>query len=372
MAAKVTQAAMKAKVGDRLDGHLKANANAKTNYGRINLPGGISNGIAVLEECYFAEHENDGPTHKKGQLYFRAMGSVVSPEEVNGVPVAGLQTSMIIACYAKGDVTEEEAFFGENGVTNEMRKLGGETFTRGVKTVSDLPGLAEALEKSHPAFRFSTQESKEVKNPDGSVKFASRVWERWHGGKGLENYKPPVKAKMDATKLAPSTNGHATAATLTANPGIATPLTANRTTAVTTVTPPNDQGPGTTVDALCARAKAGDSDAMEELQNLCTEAGIQDDQYAKLDWDEIARYLHEDANATTGDDAAAKPTEPNPGDIVGYCPLIGKAKKPGAKVSCEVQSVDKVQETVTLKNVSDKKGQVYKDVSWNDLLPTDG
>lgn len=360
-----------AKVGAKVNAAVKAHAKDETNYGLIRLPGGINNGVAQLRECGFFPYKPESNMKKLdgtsavGEYYFRAMGVVVQPLSVatpDGiVPVVNLQTSVMVTCIDtknnKGEVTTAiEHITGYDGagnltcptnVMNELRKLGAE-FSE-TPDASELEQVALALKEAKPYFRFSTSTSQGGVNPANGKKYEPRVWESWHGTKGLENYTPPATGMemhdnaISVSNPAPSTNGtsHATAADLAPAPAV-------------------EYSDQEDLASLGARADGGDEAAGVKLQEMAEKAGIsEEDITAAANWTAIAELLA--GGGEGGEEGEEIPPPPKVDEVYNYTPKGAKKA-----VKCLVKAVDEKAQTVNLQNTENKRVN-YKAISWNDL-----
>lgn len=104
--------------------------------------------------------------------------------------------------------------------------------------------------------------------------------------------------------------------------------------------------------ALGTAAEGGDQDAADALDAARQEAGMDDDTYATLGWEDLATWLIENVGASGADETPA--WSPEAGEVYKYKPVDPKTKKKVTKsVECEVVSVS--GDTVTLKNLVDGK-----------------
>ena len=357
MAVTKAKSGLAAHLGAKLDAAVKAHANDKTTYGVVNLPGGIRNGVAQLSKCYFKQFDANTDMKKidgskaTGEYYLRMEGTVNTPETVTTpdgvVPVKGLTTSIMIPIMdvknAKGEISTISDQVAK--ALNEFRKLGGEEFTRGASG-EDLEALAIALESAAPYFWFSTSASKpsvEYPNP--------RVFENWNGGKGLENYQPaePGTATRDSLPAVPSANGHAAA-------------------------PSGGQEEESLEDLVSLADSDADSAevARQRLVDLAIEAGWEEAEVTADDvtWEQVKQMIENPKTEGEGEDAGdAKEPEkvtPKKGETFKYTPPGKTAKnKPYEPRDCQVTAVNDKKETVTLKDLVNKKE--YKDVEWSEL-----
>lgn len=215
-----------AKLGGRLDAAVQKHANDATDYGSLEVPAGVSGGIAKLKNIGFGEFKSGGNV---GKAYFSAAGVCVEPKSVTAkdgqvLGCAGLYTrlSPIPLCDTRG--TNNEIVTADEHlavVMNIIRTLAGETATAKCRTAGDLEALCNRLANNgQPGglppiyFRFSTsvKESREYVDPVTKTKKMSKegTWHNWYGSKGLEKYKPAVAAKTmtrDASAQAAVPNG---------------------------------------------------------------------------------------------------------------------------------------------------------------------
>ncbi len=349
--------------------------------GFIRLPGGIANGVAQLTKAYFAEYKTG---NNKGEVFFRAQGTVIEPE-VNdkGVRVRGLQTSVLVGIHASGQGDKAKTAEDQLAlVQNHMKLLGGEDFLSGTD-VTELETLAGTLVELAPYFRFSSRESSPVywdskdyevrqgKAKAGDVKYEARVWESWHGVKGLEGYVPPdeqagaandnTATATPAAKVSVSANGKPAPAKA---PLKAPPKTAPE----PTPDPEPDPDPAAGLDQgdldSLAELADGDTDAAQDaidrLEQMALAAGVQQ---AAIDgsknWAEVAQMIKDGGADASQDDEPAE-TDPAKGMPYYYKrrgpdgePLKDKRKKPVKGEAVVVLTVDAAKRTATLKLEAD-------------------
>lgn len=385
------------KYGSKFDKALQSHANDETTYGIVRLPGGISNGIAQLIGCKFGTYQSG---NNKGEPFFQARGTVVSPAEVatkdGVVPVRGLQTMIQIPiCNTKnadGVETTQEEHIAD--VLNEFRKLGCDTSQ--IKSGPDLEALAAALQQlgeqnQGPYFRFSTSYGKvSDKYPE------PRVWENWHGIKGLEEYSPEdvseqavqeeVREKVSSPKPPPNHPAKTPVPSKTQAGGRGKPPV-----------PPKKQEKQFDefgdLNSLAEKADVGDEEAIDELTTQALKVGVeQDDIDNASSWadvvalmtapseEETEEEIGEESEEEGGEESAEEEEaetewEPKLGEVYFYTPVDPKTKKAAVnprtkkplKVTCEIKAVNTQKKTVDLKNLDDGK-TLYKTISWEDLM----
>lgn len=360
MAVTKVKSVLAGKYGKALDEAVKKHANDDTTYGVINLPGGITNGIAQLSKCYFKEFGAETTAKRadgssaKGEYYFRAEGTVDSPsfvETTDGkIPVKGLITSVMVPlCDTKntaGDITTQEEQLSR--VLNIMRQLGGPDFTKGA-TGGDLEALATSLEQSAPYFRFSTSAGKP------SPQYPTpRVFENWHGGMGLENYQPDdIKAFNDQS------GGNSTTQTSGSNPQV-TQKDEPRQDAIVPVEE-------MTIEDLMSLASSDADTAQEARQRLvqmAVDAGYEQSYVIseEVGWDDVLNMI----NNPKQPEEEKQPPKKN--ETCKYAPP--SKKNPGTWLperECKIKDVDEKNQTVTLTDLT-QKGAEYKAVAWDKLV----
>lgn len=403
----------KAGGGFNFDKSLKAHAGDETvqRRGYIDLPGGITNGVARLAEAKISKYEKGD---NKGKEFFYAAGIVVKPKTApnivktwepgpNGkggkvkvvsseqVDVEGQRTSIMIQlCDRKnrdGSVKSADDFVAE--MLNELRLLGADTGS--IESKADLLSILEELKEAKPYFKFSTSSSdptEQYPNP--------RVWENWHGVKGLEEFSEDEESDVDDQGS-------------DEDEGEDEPEAEEEAEAEESSDGGSDDDGGDEVGSaeesdevdLDTLAKAADKkgggdaavDAQEKLKEIATSAGVEDDAVENADdWKDVVRMIREaqeggeSSNGETEEEAEAEEEEnpaPQVGEAYGYQLIDPKTKKPlvdpktkkvKKPIEVEVTKVDTKTQTVTVKNLEDDK--VLKDpktgkplaVSWDDLI----
>lgn len=366
MPAQTKQSGLLAKYGSKLDAAVKTHAADETNFGIVNLPPGIPNGIAKLTKCHFAQYKTG---KNEGEYYFRAEGVVVEPTsvEVDGRPftVAGLHTSVMIpvcdTTSQAGKTTTTEEYVAR--ILNEMRKLGAETAGAGA---AQLEQIAAALQEAGPYFNFSTSVRKAMQEGQ-----ADGVWENWNGRRGLDDYAPPEDGGVqDASPMADRTPESANVAAKVIGNGKSATIPGKgkgggATGAKVEDTYTDADTGGDDIDDLIAQAEGGDTDAQDTLRERAKANGYTDEDVdATKTWDELKPMLAGPKEADAGA-AADDEFKPEKGNVFFYGVRDVKTKKT-KKVECEVQSVNADTETVVLRNMTDKK-TLYKDVPWAEL-----
>ena len=388
---------------------IKKHAKDDTTYGLIRLPGGINNGIARLQAIEWGTAQNG---NNKGQPFCRLAGVVDTPKTiatVDGVQqVAGLQTSILIMLCDTKSSDGKATTYEENmaRLLNELRRIGGPEYTESAESVEDLEELCKELVEQKPFFRFSTELSKpqidpKTKkpkvNPTTGKAYEPRVFENWHGSKGLEDYSPasanPEEGVVEETeeettpKTSPKSGGKP--------PSNKPPVEVE-----------DDEPEFQDLDSLAKKAQKGDAKAEAQLREYATKAGIpEEDVDNAKKWAEVVEMIRnagdeeaeeeaeeaeeeeeakEEAEETEEEESEEEaeeeeeeeeeeeaeeegPEPPTKGDVVMFKPVDPKTKKAAkTPAECEVVAVDKKSQTVTLKNLETKKQ--YLGVKWDKLL----
>lgn len=382
-----------AKYGNKANQAVVAHAEDETTYGFIALPPGIINGVAQLQQCYFAEYKEGD---NKGEYYFRASGVVIEPTvpvptKTGPMIVTNLSTSIMVP-FCETNYNGKKVPMEDNiqRILLEMRRLGGPEFTAGA-TVDDLEDLAAQLEEMAPFFKFSTQARIAQKDvPDKGIKKGDVLdgcFENWHGTQGLDDYSPPAPPKATvkaggaaAAEVKPSGNGQKAESGKNGgqqpNPTHSTRAqkpTGKKPAAKEPEPEPEPEAPEEVdLDALAADAADTDSDTCtesgENLINLAIEAGVEEDWVRDSDttWDMIVDAIRNQGDGDQGGDENDQAAQiPKVGEELGYCPINPRTKKPVDKpVKCEVIAVNEDEETVDLRSGK----ATYKNIPWSEIV----
>jgi hypothetical protein len=314
MSVKKTAGGIAAALGTKGQKAFEAHKGDDVTYGAGgDLPAGIEGGVAQLVECKFdvyAKGDNEG------EYYFYAAGVVVSPEELGGVPIVGLRTSIMEPMCDTPTRTRKDVEAHLMWVLNELRKLGVDTAGM---SYNDLDGIAEALKEEKPHFRFRTWKgSKQTTGPYKDVE--PRTQHEW---RGLVDGDLPV-ASNDAAK---------------------DPVEETATEAVNGVED---------LDVLAKAADDGDGDSQVRLTELAKEAGVEDDVVAEAEnWAAVVAAIN------GGEEEEEEEWAPAKGESCSYKPP--QAKK---ALVCEISAVFTTKKLVNLKG---SDGKSYKAVTWDKL-----
>lgn len=357
----------------KLEGRLKkAHEKAKVQDTVFDTSGDLpvlENGVAQLTAAYLGEIAEG--KQNEGAPYFYLAGVVVEPKEVNGIPVAGLRTSIMqtIADSPAGRGGKKPtAELQLEWVYNELRKLG--VITAEIDFPSGIDAALAGLVESAPFFRFRTWKgapSAEYPNP--------RVNHTWNGAIEYNSGDADAGAGVtDATAQADQATDDA---------------------------PPADEDPmdgadlaGDFDDLAKLVEMADDADspgqdkAQAKLRELALAAGKTDDDVDNADnWGDVMTMITEAAAEETPEEPAEEPEpppaktktktpakktevpwEPKKGEVYQYVPpgKNPKTKSPFKAVEVDVTGVDKAKKTVTLLNMDDRKTK-YGPVPWTEL-----
>lgn len=332
----------KSGVYDKLGKSLKTHRNDETEYGMqyIDLPGGISNGIAKLIEGKLGKYKSGS---NQGEQFAYLAGVVIEPKRAaNIVQVfkdGGVKTISAEEIEVEGQRTgltlplcETKRSFDDNvsDMLNELRKVGGDDCVSGINTEEDLENLLKTLAESEIFFRFSTSASTPTEEyPE------QRIWENWNGVKGLEDYVPNDEGDevVDAT-------------------GDTEPDEPDE---------PDETDEADTSEDLMNVAEAADADdddAIATITAAAEEAGINHEEYAT--WVETAKAI-----------GLGTPGENDDGDNDGdFEPIKGKVylcKLPRTRKSTDVEvtALFPGKQTCNLKRLDD--GKTFKSQPWDSL-----
>lgn len=333
---------------NRINASLNAHKDDEIKTGIVSLPSGIKSGIAELKQCYFKSDDK--------KTWLRAMAVIQAPETHNGIPIKGLQTSIMVSIGH--DATEEEFDKAINRIREELCKLAGTNlFEKGGNF--DLMAIAKAIENAHPMIRFST--SDRIAQQDNPAKGVKRgdvtgMWENWHGV--VSGWKPAATANGPKTGVVekPSANGHAK--TLTEAKKSAEPE-------------PDTFRDDEDLDSLGRRA-AKDTKVQDRLRDMAKELG-----YTEEDLDNAPDYMTVVGWIKGGQKDTDSGTTSGPkyekGNPVSYAPPDPKDEtgtKRLKKVDCEVLSVNKTKKVYTICRLDDRKKKY--EVAFDDAnLTTD-
>lgn len=261
----------------------------------VNLPGGITGGIAQLIEMKFGTYKS-GPN--KDKRFWLAAGIVVSPAKAvntvktwdaslnggkgavrvvssNEMTVMGARTQIMIPlCDTKnsqGEVTTADEHVSQ--MLNEIRLVGGPECTDGVEDEAGLEELFVTLKEAAPHFRFGTRSG------EPTAKYPTpNVFETWYGGRGLENYVPEVPPEMGMRSTPPaSANGQSNGTS--AKPPAKSPATDPKRMAAQ-APEPEEEAPEEVTEEAASEEMVGELPGPNELDELFEAAAGEGDEAA--------------------------------------------------------------------------------------------
>ncbi len=359
-----------AKIGDKGKKAIQQTAHEAVSYGRVDLPGGIKSGVALVTKCYFKQYENGDD---KGEWYLRAEAVVVEPKEVKTeqgtMKVEGLTTSVMLPLCATGGTKPRDLEENVARVMNELKKLGADPDEiEAVESDEDLFAIAKAIEEAGVYTKFNTSTGKATKDYPNP-----RTWENWNGV--ILDYDPASAEEVeDDTEKASDVEEEAPAK----------PAAGKKPTKPVKEEEPEEEAKeeaaeeykGPDLDALATSADDSDDEdtkkSQKTLKEIALKAGIKQ---AKIDdansWAHVVSMVKKAQGAEEGpaeeeaeaeEEAAEEEAYiPSKDDIVKY-----KSKKDKKAMEYEVVAVYKKNETADVKSIDDGK-TVYKGVKWSEL-----
>ena len=371
----VGKSGLLAKLGAKVSQAVAEHKDDETTYsgGGGGLPAGIDGGVAKLVDCKF---DTVKPGKKfAGEPFFYAAAVVVQPVDFEGMRVQGGRTSVMEMVCDTPDKSRKTVGEHIAWVLNELRKLGintGELAEDG----SDLEAIAAALKAAGPYLKFRTWiYAKQIIDKRGG-KFVVCDVDKQGNKTDKGTYATEAAAKVAAPFAGkdPMVNHQWEGVINGYVPSDDEPAVDDATAAAADedvpVEPATDAGDDD-LDALAELADdSQDEAAAIRLQELAKDAGMSDEEIAAIDdYKGLAAAIRGDAEPAADDSEAWQPAK---GEMYRYKPPVkgpgGKAMAGKKEVDCEVASVVEAKQTVSLKNLADKK-TIYKDVAWGKLIP---
>lgn len=365
MPAQTTSTSLMAKLGAKVTQAHAKHAADETTYGIINLPAGISGGVAQLVMAKCDVHKAG---HKQaGKPYVTLQGVALTPKEHDGVRVEGQRVSQVIPMYDTPDRNVDgvpgtfEAWYAK--LLNEFRKLGVDTVKN---TNPDL--ILAALQKGKPYFAFSTRGWQPPPTPQ-KPKPEPMVFTQFDGL--ADN---PFSANGEAAEHSALSAVDDTSAA--AGPGDGAdgldgeePVEGGEEVSADSFSEFDD------MDALVRRAEADEQDAKDKLEEMAIAAGYTSEDVNEAEsWGLVKAMIEAPKTRDAGGGpttATATADEPNwegpvAEEIYRYRPIDPRTKKPVKKaVDVEVLTVSKKNKTVKVK-ILDTQKEVDK-VPWDAL-----
>jgi hypothetical protein len=318
------------------------------------LPGGITGGVAQLVSAKLGTYK-DGAN--KGERYVRMAATVFEPARAvdtqrvwedgdvrvvssREVAIKGLQTSVMYPmCATKSARTGEITPADKNiqRMLNDLRTIGGDEITHGIKSEADLQTRLEALERAGPFIRFGTRAG------DPSEQYPTpRVFESWYGAAADYNPDNPT-GPMDYTGNGREMVSGAAIADAEQHSDILVNL-----------------------EALGTRADNQDRAAQDELKSMALSAGYTEDDISDAkDWSEIATMLQGTNEGGTEEQLEQEvPWKPEKGAVANYHVLNPKTNRK-IKVEAEILATDGRSKTATIRRLDTRA--TIKGIRWDAL-----
>ncbi len=363
-----------AKLGNRMAQAHEAHKSDETSFGIINLPAGISGGIAQLVTAKWDEYKPG--TKYPGKPFVLLRGIAKLPREHGGVPVEGQGVMMTIPLCDTPDRMKDNQprTFDDNyaDLLNEFRKLGVNTAETGP---GDVEAILQHLQQEKPHYRFSTRGWTPPKKKPTDPEPKEMVFTQFDGiceyvdhtsngdatmnGVQDESGGGGVESSMESGTQETSTKGE----TLTSEVGGGESF--------------SEFGD---LASLAEAADGGDQAAQAQLKEAAMNTGATEEEVDSAEsWTAVAEMVSATQDTSTGQEQqeaeaqeGEKEWEPEREQCYKYKPVTIDpkskkkviAKKP---VEVEVTAVDKNNRTVALKNLENTK-QSFKAVKWDDLI----
>lgn len=367
MAAQVTPSKLLARMGAALVTSHQKHKSEEPPTPNMDLPGGIKGGVAQVRKVWFGEFK-DGK--HKGQPFFMAQASVVSPKIYDGVPVAGLFTRIgpepLCATPEKTGERSRKTFDDHyQWVLGQLKLLAGKAAVEAIGGTPEqidagLQNLMALIGKQKPFIAFETREgARQTTGP-----YAGKPPMVFHEWGGVVTF----TQNGDATQL-PGVNDTTAAAEAAPEPD-ANPEGIGEAT--------DDSGDASAneYEGLAEACEAADDAAIARLWAAWDGAGHSEDEAAKLSFAEMVDRLRTPAEEPAAEEPAPEPEpEPEPWKPVakGTCLWVDPKGKPDPRskkikpVSCQITAID-AKGFATLKNLVTNKPVAVK-VKVADLLP---
>lgn len=378
------QSSLYAKLGTKLQEAAEVHRTEGYQPGIQELPAGINNGVAQLEDCKFTVVKEG--KQGAGNYIFYAAGVVQTPVAHNGVEVRGMRTQVSEPIYDTPDRSRKTLGEHVGWVQNLMKGfgVGPENLT-----ADKLEATAEALRLSKIYFKFSTwsgskqilecmqggkwfvtQDGKKVvgKGPYSSKELAEkanpyvgrepRVNHKWGGitihdgqltveedlidNSGESDNNP--EGILDESKSAPIAESQSKVAGIT------------------------------DLNELKEAAEGQDPAAQNRLKEMALAAGVDEEDITNAsDWQEVIDLII--AGSKFEDEKKESTRIPEVGEVYGYTPLDSKTKKPAVNpktkaplvVQVELINISDKTETCHARNLANEK-IVYRGIGWDSLI----
>lgn len=316
--AKASQSKTLAKLKKRSKGAWSRSRETEAKAKGQMLPGGITKGVAQLSSYKLDEDKNGDP-------YFSITGIVMEPEEF-----AGMKAVTFHSIKETKQKTVEDKL---DGLSSDIQLLGGEVDGT---DLDDLPGILKGLVEDSPFYFFNTWAPDETR---GAFVFIQGLAEDYEGeadGELPEGDDDEPESDADGD---PEGEGEVE-------------IVEGSIVLVDNEDEEDDpwEGTVTALDADAEEATVDDGDGGEWCEPLSVLTLVEPEAEAEAE-----------ADPEPEADGEGEPEwEPAKAEIYSY-----KASPQGTAQECEVVSVNKDKETVSLKRISD--GKKFTNVSWDKL-----
>lgn len=294
-----------------------------------SLPEGIDGGIAQIENCYFGQYK-DGEF--KGEYFFRASATVISPKTHNGIPVKGRTTSVMEPLCKTPKKSRKTIKEHLAHILNLMKLMGAEDEVAN-SSADDLEKIAADIAEAQPLIQFRTWKGKPTKafpNP--------RVQETWEGTVDPDDVELEDDDRVDEEVEDEEEEG------------------AEEEEGEEEEEEGGDEEEVDIDELVRAATEDEDEDAQAQLAQMAIDAGnSEDDVNAKETWEEVAAMID---GGEGEEEEGGEDDEPQKGDTWKYKPP--RARRP---VEVEITSVSRSKQTVNCKHGN----KTYKAVPWDKL-----
>lgn len=314
-----------------------------------NLPSGIDNGIAQLTEIKFGTYDSG---NFKGEWYFLAAGTVVSPDSSkDGQLIKGLRTQIMEPMCETEGRSRETVDEHVEWVLNMFRILGMETEEL---EPEDLEEAAKELVEAAPYFAFRTWSGKPTKQYPDPIVNHQWIKEVEYEAEEDDDVEEEDDEELEEDELEEEEYEDEE----------------------------EEEEDEIDLDALVKKAKRKNKAAQKELTEWALEQGLTEEQIEETDsWEELVELAqgdeeedeeeeeYEDDEEEEYEDEEEDEEEedeeiPQKGMTVSYKPP--RARK---AVECLVTSVASTKGTCSLKNLSTK--EIYKAVPFEKVIMDD-
>lgn len=345
----------------------------ETSYGIINLPAGISGGIARLDTVKWDEYKS-GKNQGKPYVMFR--GIAILPAEHKGIKVEGQGVMIMLPLCETTKNTKDGVQtvpFEDNyaNLLNEFRKFGIDTSQT---SFDDLDNILAHLNTEKPHYRFSTRgytPPKTAQNPNPT----EIVYTQFDGAcEFVDENADPAAGFQDSTS-----DPKASAAPITE--GFDETQGSNAGGGDSSSQENNAEGSGEEIAELVKVATGKDAKAAEKasdrLAAIALEAGVsQEEVEGATSWEQVGEMILA-KQSESGEETPEASNDPAVGDIWKYQVIDPKTKKPVMDtkkkrpkdpIEVEITAINEAKKTASIKDTGNAKA-TWANVPWDQLLP---